>query len=427
MERCDSITARPLARSLVLVSQAASTALLLGTFVTRCSAQLQGQSPASAPAAKLVVTLTLEHNTIAQPFPARITLHFRNAGPDALWLYRHVRDPQDLDRAQRRTAQLTSNSGPASGNASAGGSSLMVRLEPAATQGSQAPTWTQPPSGSVMASVGMPHPRLVKLAPGGDDTEGAVLALKPGIVSQGGGDTPIWGHYHLSLIYKASYSNGDALSRDLGVDIWQGEASSNTVAVDLEPAPSFASGSISGRVMNTNGQTLPGMQVSLTDSESHVISQIITGVDGNFGFDHLPWGTYWATARPLLAMDVTAAYDHADLRTDAPRATVNLVPIETEAYEPKQVWHKPVLLKVTSSGGAPLGGVSVEALYTSGTVAENVKGETDSDGALALDLIPGRNLITLKHRKCASHDQRIDVAEGDGIDGDILQYDCNTR
>jgi Carboxypeptidase regulatory-like domain len=389
--------------------------------------QTQPAAPTSAPTPRLTVTLTLEHNTIAQPFPARITLHFHNAGHDTLWLYRHVRDPEDLALAQRRMAQLNATSGPASGNASAGGSSLIVHLEATASPGSPAQSLSEPPSGKVMASIGMPHPHLVKLAPGGDVTEGAVIALNPGLASRGGSDLPLWGHYHFSVVYKASYSNGDALSRDLGVDIWQGEAASNTVDVDLEPAPAFASGSISGRAMNANGQVLPSMQVSLSDGQSHVIAQMITGVDGNFAFDHLPFGTYWATVRPLAGTDETAAYDHAELRADAPKATVNLVPLETEAYEPKQLWHKPVLLKVTSSAGAPLADVAVEALYSSGTIADTVKGETDSDGAVALDLIPGRNYVTLKQRKCAKQDVRVDVAEGDGIDGSILQYDCNAR
>jgi hypothetical protein len=425
MRRLRSITMAPLVW-LVGLAIAASVPMLLARLAwAATSGKSQNASLASAPAARLTVTLTLEHNTIAQPFPARITLHFHNAGHDTLWLYRHVRDPEDLALTQRRMAQINATSGPASGNASAGGSGLVVHLEPGTSLGMQ--SWTQPPGGKVMASVAMPHPRLVKLVPAADDTEGCVVALSPGIVSRGGSDVPVWGHYQFSLVYKASYSNGDALSRDLGVDIWQGEAASNTVDVDLEPAPSFAAGSISGRVMNTNGQTLPGMQVSLTDGQSHVIGQVITGVDGNYTFDHLPWGTYWATARPLAAMDVTAAYDHAELRADSPKATVNLVPIESEAYEPKQVWHKPVLLRVTSNAGAPAGDVAVEALYSIGTIAEDVKGETDSDGAVALDLIPGRNVVTLKHRKCPSHDQRIDVAEGDGIDGSILEYDCNAH
>jgi hypothetical protein len=424
-ERRDAIIAGPLVRAPARVANVTLAALLLGVFVAGSFAQVQGSNSAPQPAAKLVVTLTLEHNTIAQPFPARITLHFHNASHDTLWLYRHVHDPEDVDRAQKRAAQLNATSGPASGNASAGGSSLVVHLEAAQSLGAQ--SWTQPPNGKIMASVAMPHPRLVKLAPGADDTEGVVAALSPGIASRGGSDVPVWGPYRFSVAYKASYSNGDALSRDLGVDIWQGEAASNAVDVDLEPAPSFASGSISGRVMNTNGQTRPGMQVSLTDGQTHVIGQIITGIDGNYAFDHLPLGTYWATARPLAAVDITAAYDHAELRAESPKATVNLVPIETEAYEPKQVWHKPVLLRVTSNAGAALGGVAVEALYSVGTVAEVVKGETDSDGTVALDLIPGRSVITLKHRKCASHDQRIDVAEGDGIDGDILQYDCDSH
>lgn len=428
MERSQSSTRALLVCPWALVVTAVLAMPLPGPVPPTSSHPTPTPKSTSAQAATLGVTLTLEHNTIAQPFPARVTLHFHNAGPNALWLYRHVRDPEDLARAQRRVAQINAAGGSSStGSATAGGSSLVVHLDPAASTAPAAQSWTEPPHGKVMASIAMPHPRLVKLPPGGDDTEGAVVALNPAVVSRGSSDVALWGHYRFSVTYKTAYWNGDALSRDLGVDIWQGEISSSAVDVDLEPAPAFASGSISGRVLNANGQLLPGMQVSLSDGQSHVIGQIITGADGDYTFDHLPWGTYWATARPLDPTVETAAYDHVELSGGASKATLNLVPLETEAYEPKQLWHKPVLIRVTGTGGASLGDVAVEALYTSGTVAENVKGETDSDGTVALDLIPGHNYVTLKHHKCANQDVRVDVAEGDGIDGSILQYDCAER
>ncbi len=367
----------------------------------------------TAPAPVLTVALAVEQQTIAQPFPVRVVLRFHNAGSQPLWLYRHVRDP--MDRA--RTAEVDENNS----NATNGGSRLIVHLERA-----QAPEWSEPPHGIVMASVDMPHPRMVALASGAATTEGAVIALEPGYVASGGNAQPVWGKYELSVSYQASYSNGNALSRDLGIDIWQGEALSNTVEVDLEAAPPSASGIVAGKVTNSTGHPLVYMLVSLSDHESHVLSQIITDLNGEFSFPHLPPGTYWVTARRVAATYETAAYEHTDLGTGA-TANVHLVLLDQELYQGKQFWHKPVLLRVTSSAGQPLAGVEVEALKTSGDVAETVKGETDETGTAALELMPGRIYISLKRRKCPETDNHVDVAEGDGIDGAILQMDCKAR
>ena len=350
---------------------------------------------------------------IAQPFPMRVMLRFHNAASHPLWLYRHVRDP--MDRA--RTAETNQNT-PGATN---GGSRLVVHLERA-----PAPEWSEPPRGAVLASVDLPHPHMVALAAGADATEGAVIALEPGYVTNGGNKQPAWGKYELSVSYQASYSNGDALSRDLGIDIWQGEAPSNAVEIDLEPAPVAASGTVAGKVTNRDGHPLTYTLVSLSDHESHVLSQFITDIDGAFSFPHLPAGTYWVTARRVAATYETAAFEHTDVGTGA-TANVHLVILEPELYQGKQFWHKPVLLRVTNSAGNPIEGVGIEALKTNGEVAETVKGETDATGTGALDLLPGTNYVTLKRRKCPAADSRVDVSEGDGIDGQILQMDCKEK
>jgi len=364
--------------------------------------------PAAAP--ELTVSLAVEHEAIAQPFPMRVMLRFHNAASHPLWLYRHVRDP--MDRA--RTAETNQNT-PGATN---GGSRLVVHLER-----TQAPEWSQPPRGAVLASVDMPRPHMVALAAGAETTEGAVIALEPGSVASGGKAQPVWGKYELSVSYQASYSNGSALSRDLGLDIWQGEALSNTVEVDLEPAPPSSSGTVEGKVTNRDGQPLTYVLVSLSDHESHVLSQIITDIDGAFSFPHLPAGTYWITARRVAATYETAAFEHTDVGTGA-TANVHLVILEPELYQGKQFWHKPVLLRVTNNAGDPIEGVGIEALKTNGEVAETVKGETDRTGTAALDLLPGTNYVTLKRRKCPTADSRVEISEGDGIDGQILQMDC---
>ena len=385
-----------------------------------------GPRPAAA-ADSLTVSLSLEQSKIVQPFPARITLHLHNTGSSPLWLYRHVRDPQQLAEAQSRLAQA----GAQAKTVTTGGSSLMIHLVPvtaaasgAGSAGEAVLAGAEPSHGKVLASVGMPHPRLAKLEPGADYAEGAVLELDPVLVTRQVREEPVWGLYHLSVRYNATYSNGDALSRDLGVNIWQGEAASNSVEVDLEPAPASALGKLAGLVSNAGGQTLAGILVSLSDGADHVVRQIVTEPDGQYSFGSLPWGLYWATARRPWATVDTAIFDHAELSAGDPFGTLNLVMLEPEVYEPKQELHKPVLLKVTSSSGPPLGGVALEALWSSGDVAETVKGETSADGTATLNLMPGRNYLTLKRRKCKDQENRFDVAEGDGIDGLSLQFDC---
>jgi hypothetical protein len=378
--------------------------------VLAASPGVSGDKAPGAPG--LTVSLAVEQQTIVQPFPARVMLRFHNTGAKPLWLYRHVRDP--MDRA--RSAE-SGEGGPSSTN---GGSRLVVHLERA-----QAPEWSEPPRGTAMASVGMPHPNLAAVDPGSETTEGAVVALDPGFVSHDGRAEPVWGRYQFSVSYQASYSNGDALARDLGVDIWQGEAVSNTIDVDLEPAPASASGSLSVQVTDREGHPQAGVLVSLSDHQSHVLNQVIVGPEGEVSFERLPPGTYWITARRLDATSETAIYEHVDLGTGA-SSRVHLVMLEPELYQGKQFWHKPVLLRVTNNAGEALDGVEIDVLKTNGDVEETVRGETDSNGTATLDLIPGRSYVTLKHRKCQKTENRLDVAEGDGIDGEALEMDCKT-
>jgi hypothetical protein len=83
-----------------------------------------------------------------------------------------------------------------------------------------------------------------------------------------------------------------------------------------------------------------------------------------------------------------------------------------------------VLFRVTDPAGRPLGKVSLEVIWSSGTVLDNVKGETLEDGTVALELIPGRNFATLRRRGCPKQDQRVDVTPGGGIDGFKLILEC---
>ena len=417
------ITLRFLGSVGVLVMAAASSG-------ARASVALLGQGPTAASSQGATpsfgITLSLDHLTIIQPFPARITLQFHNNGSEALWLYRHVRDPEAIAEAQSRFAAA----GERSKSWTTGGSSLVVHLVPvtastgAGTTDAKPIGWAEPPHGRVLSSVGMPQPRLARVAAGSTESEGVVIELDPGLVARQGHDEPVWGRYCLSVSYNASYSNGGALSRDLGVNIWQGEILSNEMQVDLEPAPTSAAGSVSGRIANEEGRSLHGILVSLSDGADHIVAQATTGDEGTYSFRDLPWGLYWATARRPAASIQTAIFEHVNISAGDPVGTINLVVLEPEIYEPKQKLHKPVLLRVTNGQGEALAGVTLDALWSSGDVADDVKGETADDGTAALDLIPGRNYVTLKRRKCKNQESRVDVADGDGIDGLSLQFDC---
>jgi Carboxypeptidase regulatory-like domain len=423
------------------VTAAVRVLMLLGVLAAAgpIPAAASGPSAAPAEASSLTVSLSVEQPKIVEPFPARVTLHLHNAGASPLWLYRHVRDPQDLKQARYQAAEAGNAEGLTSG-----GSSLAIHLEPAeagteklASPGPSGRSFEQSgeraragaglPRGRVLASVGMPHPRLVAIAAGGDATEGAVIEVQPAQGVRGGRDESVWGRYRFSITYSAAYSNGNALSRNLGVDVWQGEVNSNPVDIDLEPAPpgAAAAGSVAGRITREDGRPLVRMLVSLSDHEDHLVGQVTTGEEGKYAFNHLPWGLYWVTARRPGSDFETATYDHVDLEAGDPVASLNLVMLQPEVYEPKQMLHKPVLLRVTQSSGQPLQGVALEALWSSGTVAETVKGETAQDGTAPLELIPGRNYVTLKRHGCRDEERRVDVAAGDGIDGVSLQFDCN--
>jgi hypothetical protein len=151
---------------------------------------------------------------------------------------------------------------------------------------------------------------------------------------------------------------------------------------------------------------------------------VLTDPQGRFAFARLPLGIYWTTARRESSPVDTAVFQHVELTAAEPAASVQLVLLPPEIYEPKQMLHKPVLFRITDSAGAPSSGTALEVTWSSGTVLDNVKGETSGDGTVILDLIPGRNFVTLKRRGCKKEEQRADVAGGEGIDGFKFALEC---
>jgi hypothetical protein len=366
---------------------------LLWPAQAEAATQLEAKTrPGNEP---LKLLISAEQQSIAAPFPARVTLHLYNAGGQTLWLYRRAR-----------------------GEAKEG-STLSVRLEPA--QGQAA---TIPAQGAVFESVGLPRPRLVRLGAGDDYEEKTTLRLAPAQAETDGKRKPLWGRYHLAVSYGAKFPNADEISRNLGATVWQGEVTSNTMEVELLPPPAEAQASVAGTVSNKEGQPVRDALVSLSDQEERLINQTLTDSEGRFTFTQLPLGLYWVTARVADSTLDEAVFRHVELSTAARAAALELLLLPEEIYEAKKILHKPVLLLVTDSAGRPLNKVTLEITWSSGTVLDNVKGETLDDGMAALELIPGRNYITLKRRGCPKKDQRIDVAEGGGVDNFKLQYEC---
>ncbi len=353
--------------------------------------------PADAAADILKLLISVGQTTITAPYPARLTLHLHNSGQAPLWLYRRVR------------------------NQTSEGSSLEARLEPVGAAGSAA--ISSPAQARVFESVGLPRPKLVRLAPGDDYTEKATLQIVPARTGTNGEGTPLWGRYRLAVTYQATYPNAAEIAGVLGVELWQGEATSNTIEIELQPP--VGEGSVAGTVLSAEGRGVSGALVSLVDQEDRLVGQLLTDFEGRFSFAHLPLGVdYWVTVRRPEFSEDTTVFRHLSLTPAAPAGTIEFVLLPKEIYEPQYLLHKPVLFRVTDSAGRPLDKVSLQVVWSSGTVLDNVKGETLEDGIVALELIPGRNFATLKQRGCPKEDQRVDVASGGGIDAFKLTSEC---
>jgi hypothetical protein len=368
--------------------------------------------------------ISVEQQSITAPFPARLTLHLHNSGQVPVWLYRHAQDPEAL---QQMVGTATSEEEEQKGNATTGGSTLVVRLEPAPgslVQPAGAAQTVVAAATKVLTNVGLPHPSLVKLRPGEDYEEKAIIRISPAQARADSKDEPVWGRYGLTGIYGAKYSNGDEVSPDLGVTVWQGEVASNTLELDLKPPPASSQGSVTGTVRGSQNQPAGGALVSLSDRQERLIDQALTDLEGRFAFDHLPLGLYWITVRRPEVSVETTTFRHVDLISAAPTGAMELLLLPPETYEPKQVLHKPVLLRVVDGTGHPAVGVTLESTWSSGTVLDNVRGETSDDGTLALNLIPGRNYLTLRQRGCPKEEQRVDVKRGSGIDDFKLVLQC---
>ncbi len=365
-----------------------------------------GQS--ASPALKLVISLQKPFE--AEPEAARIYLQIHNSSTQPVWLYRRAHGP-------RPTGPILSEENKPT--VTQGGSAVEIYLRLADSQ--VVKSIVQPAEGKVLEYVLMPKPRLVKLDANDDYKETSIVRLRPALAD---GDKPIWGTYQLTVVYSATFSNGDEIGRNLGVNLWQGEMTSNAIPVDLRPALPNSTGILSGSALTKDLQPRAGIRVSLQDEQGLLIDQEITGVDGKFSFEHLPLALYWVTGRQEGVTEDTVTYRHQELTQSAPSGDVQLVFYPQEINNQKQMEHKPVLFRVVDPQGNSDGMVDVDATYSNGEIIDDVKGTTDHDGTVMLELLPGRNSVSLKKHGCAEQVERADVDSGLGTDGFKFVFDC---
>jgi hypothetical protein len=215
------------------------------------------------------------------------------------------------------------------------------------------------------------------------------------------------------------------LNRVLGLNIWQGSVESNTLDLDLQPPPATAQGAITGTVVNASNTAIWDVLVSLSDRSEKLLNQTRTDQQGKYSFAHLPPEWYWVTVRRAEATEDTVVFRHIVLSASEPAGTMDFLIPTPEIYEPKQMLHKPVLFRVVDSTGVPLTNAAMDITWTTGTVLDSVKAHTLDDGTAAVELIPGRCYVTLKRSGCPKDEERMDVAEGPGIDGSKIIYTCS--
>ncbi len=370
------------------------------------AARAEGQT--SAPPLRLLISLQKPFE--AEPEAARIYLQIHNSSSQPIWLYRRAHGPHPSEQIISEENQPTETTG---------GSTVQVHLRSADARAVS--SIVSPAEGKVLEYVLMPKPRLVKVEPGSDYKETSIVRLQP---AQADGDKPIWGIYQLTVDYSAAYSNAEDIQRTLGVNLWQGKVTSNTIPVDLRPPLPDSTGVLTGTALNKDLRPRAGMRVSLQDEQGLLIDQETTGIDGKFSFQNLPPALYWVTGRQEDATEDTVTYRHQELTRDAPNGDVQLVFYPQEVTDAKKLVHKPVLIRVFDPQGKPEGGIELDATFSNGEIVDDVKAASDPDGTAMIELLPGRIAVSLKKHGCAEQVERADVAPGGGTDGFKFVYEC---
>lgn len=365
----------------------------------------------------LKLLVTVEQPAITAPLAARVTLHLHNFGKETLWLYRRAA-PAGISAPVTVDEPSATSGTPARAS---GGSTLAIRVAAAD------PRVTSTGSGEVLDSVGLPRPKLIGVKPGDDYEEKSVVRLSPALVETTGEKRPAWGRYYFTVSYAAKYANAEELERILGVRLWHGQIESNSIELELQPPATEARGSITGTVRGSDNFPRSEVLVSLSDQEERLLDQALTDIEGKYSFASLPLGTYWITARGSNSTEDTTVFRHLVLTPASPAGTIEFLLATPETYEPKQMLHKPVLFRITDGGGNPLGNVSLEITWSSGTVLDSVKAKTGEDGVASVELIPGRNYVTVKRKGCPKEEERMDIAPGGGVDGFKIVSECTKK
>jgi len=373
--------------------------------------------PANAQNLKLLVSV--QQQNIVAPGPVRATLHFHNSGQETLWLYRPVRSKRAADPGDSFAPGI-SEQAPGQNDS---GSALEVHL--AATNPAANEKQAAAGRGFVIAPDALPYPRLVRVAPGNDYDEKVVLQVKPAQSKTGDSTQPVWGPYRFSVSYSADYANAEILARDINANLWRGQVNSNAVTVNLQPPA--AQGSITGTVLDSIGRPYSGALVTLSDDNQNPIHQLDSDIGGRFSFTHLPLGRYWVTVREPGSAHDTSVFRHIDVNESGSPATAEIMLLPVESNKSDRLLHKPVLFHVIDNKGRPLAKVKLGILYSTGGVIEDLKAQTGGDGFVAISLIPGSNLVTLRLEGCKNEDRRADVAQGPGVDGFKYIFECSRK
>jgi hypothetical protein len=362
----------------------------------------------------LKLLISVEQQNIVAPNPVRATLQFHNSGRETLWLYRPVVSELPGDRLGLLDP-VPSDVRPGQ---SYGGSRIEVQLTPQTSAGGSAKEAAG--SGFAIAPDALPHPGLVRLAPGDDYQEKTGIHVEP--AQAGAGGQPLWGPYKFTVIYSAGYSNTEALTRDIAANLWHGQVASNTVELNLHP--SAGQGSIAGTVLDSIGRTYGQALVTLEDENENPLDQALSNDDGRFAFTDLPMGRYWLAVRQPGADHDTSVFREVDVATASSPATAEIMMVPLDINKPSRMLHKPVLFHIVDGKGRPLARTRIAILFSAEALVENRKAETGEDGFAAVGLIPGSIYVTLQTGGCKKEDRQADVTPGPGVDGFKFTYDC---
>jgi Carboxypeptidase regulatory-like domain len=366
----------------------------------------------------LKLLVSVQQQNVVVPNPVRATLHFHNSGRETLWLYRPVRSKQVAGADDSFPPAI---GGHGTGRAY-GESNVEVHLEATEPSGNG----KEPPSGGGFALTpdALPFPRLVRLAPGEDYDEKVTLHVEPALEQRNGGHRALWGQYTFSVSYSADYSNAETLARDINANLWHGQASSNSITLDLQPPR--AQGSIAGTVLDSVGRPYGGALVTLSDENENALGQVYSDITGRFSFANLVLGSYWITVRQPGSNQDTSVFRQVDLNQGDSPAMAKIMMLPVDADKPDRLLHKPVLFHIVDNQGRALAKIKLAVLSSTGTIVETLKAQTGEDGFTALGLIPGAIFITLERQGCKKkEDRRADVEPGPGVDGFKFVFECS--